>query len=542
MSRLIATALKWILGKLGLLVVILAILLVGSWLKTEWDQHRAAQAALGQQESVLDSLRGDLQSIEVAIAADQAEWRRATAERMRALWDELDALNGRIQGYEQQSQAARGRYLDLARVAHEARSAANQARVKLDALERGYWWWDTYVSPTKLVELQAARASYAALNRAALAAESARARASQVAAAIRRDIAHLQLRQKVLLQSIEDPALAQSPRQAALAAARSRKQQEIDSFDTVLEAERGRIASDPRERLIAAIKSRIPAALAILAGILLLPVAIKALFYFVLAPLASRLAPICILASAEAPVLAQPATSAVSATLDIPPGDELLVQPDFLQSSSKPALKRTRWFLDPALPFASLASGMFALTSVAPEGTASTRVVVSSQRDPFSEIGVITLPAGAAMVVHPRSLAGVVKPAGGGARITRHWRLGSLHAWLTLQLRYLVFHGPMTLLLKGWRGVRAEAPQPDQPRLINQDATLGFSANLEYRTIRCETFVPYLRGQEALFNDLFAGDYGWFVYEEMPARDKRAGVTGRGLEGLTDAVLKVFGI
>ncbi|MCK7502947.1 MAG: hypothetical protein MZV70_01815 [Desulfobacterales bacterium] len=27
-------------------------------------------------------------------------------------------------------------------------------------------------------------------------------------------------------------------------------------------------------------------------------------------------------------------------------------------------------------------------------------------------------------------------------QITRHWRLGSLSAWLTLQLRYIVFHGP----------------------------------------------------------------------------------------------------
>ena len=57
----------------------------------------------------------------------------------------------------------------------------------------------------------------------------------------------------------------------------------------MLEAERDRIASNPRERLIATIKSRIPLALGILAGILLMPVAIKALFYFVLAPLASRL-------------------------------------------------------------------------------------------------------------------------------------------------------------------------------------------------------------------------------------------------------------
>ena len=533
---------KWLLHKLGLLVIIIAILLAGAWLKAEWAQHRAAQEALEQQQSVLEGLQADLQSIEVAIAADQAEWRRAAADRMRSIWSELEALDDRIVGLEGSSQAARGEYLGLARQAQTARRAANQAKVKLDVLERNYWWWDTYVSPTKLIELQAARATYAALNRVATAAEATRTRASQAAAAIRRDIAALQARQRVLLQTLEDPDHTESPRYDSLAAARNRKQQEIESFDAVLDAERDRIASNPRERLIATIKSRIPLALGILAGILLLPVAIKALFYFVLAPLASRLAPIRILPSDDPAPLVHPASSAVSATVDIPPGDELLVQPDFLQSSSKPALKRTRWFLNPRLPFASLASGMFALTSVAPEGDASTRVVVSSQRDPFSEIGVITLPAGAAMVVHPRSLAGVLKPAGGPTRITRHWRLGSLHAWLTLQLRYLVFHGPCRLLLRGCRGVRSEAPQPDQPRLINQAATLGFSANLDYRTIRCETFVPYLRGHEELFNDLFAGGPGWFVYEEMPARDRRAGVTGRGLEGLADAFLKAFGI
>ncbi len=506
MPQLIAMVLKWILSKLGLLLIILALLLVGSWLKTGWEQHRAAQATLEQQEAVLEGLQADLQSIEGAIAT------------------ELGTLEGRIGSVEQQFQAARAEYLDLARQAQAARRAANQAKVKLDTLERGYWWWDSYVSPTKLLELQAARATYAALDRTADAAEATRARASQAAAAYRREIAKLQSRQKDLVQSVEDP------------------QRRIKALDTIIDAERSRIESDPRERLIATLKSRIPAALAILVGILLLPIANKALFYFVLAPLASRLGPIRILPDLDPPPLARPATSAVSATVDIQPGQELLVQPDFLQSSSRPAFKRTRWFLNPRLPFASIASGMFALTSVSPEGDKATRVVVSSQRDPFSEIGVVAMPAGAAMVVHPRSLAGVLKPLGGPARITRHWRLGSLHAWLTLQLRYLVFHGPCELLLKGCRGVRAEAPLPDQPRLINQAATLGFSANLEYRTIRCETFVPYLRGHEELFNDLFAGGPGWFVYEEMPARGGRYGIGGRGLEGLTDAVLKAFGI
>ena len=45
-----------------------------------------------------------------------------------------------------------------------------------------------------------------------------------------------------------------------------------------------------------------------------------------------------------------------------------------------------------------------------------------------------------------------------------------------------------------------------------------------------------------VLNDLFAGSPGRFVYEEMPGGARRAGMRGRGLEGLADAVLKVFGI
>ncbi len=78
--------------------------------------------------------------------------------------------------------------------------------------------------------------------------------------------------------------------------------------------------------------------------------------------------------------------------------------------------------------------------------------------------------------------------------------------------------------------------------MINQASTIGFSANLDYHNTRCETFIPYLRGKEDLFNDLFEGEQGVFVYEEMPAGGRNTGLTGRGLEGVVDAALKVFGI
>ncbi len=541
MPQLIAMVLKWIVHKLWLLLLIIAILLIGSRLKAEWDQHRSIQQSLERQASLLEGLQSELAAIDVNMAADAAEWRRQSAERLLALWTELDVLNDRTEAAENGVKRTRGEFLDLTRQAQSARRAAGVARVELAALEQDSWWWDKYLHPEKLAALAAARAKYATLDRAARTAEAASRRAASAAVEIRKQLAQLEQRRAALQQTIKNPSNAVSPRQETLNASRDRKQQEIAAAEAVLDAQHAQVTLNPRERLIETIRSKFPAALGILLGVLLTPILIKAVFYFIIAPIAGRLRPIRILPG-DATVSARPEPSAVSVPIDIPPGSELLVQPDFLQSSSQPAIKRTQWLLNARLPIASLASGMYALTRIRPEGEASTRVVVSALKDPFGEVARIDLPEGAAMVIQPRSLAGMLKPARTPARITRHWRLGSLHAWLTLQLRYLVFHGPCQLILKGCRGVRAEEPRPDQPRLINQAATLGFSANLDYRTIRCETFVPYLRGQEDLFNDLFAGAPGWFVYEEMPARDRKAGVTGRGLEGITDAILKVFGI
>ena len=120
------------------------------------------------------------------------------------------------------------------------------------------------------------------------------------------------------------------------------------------------------------------------------------------------------------------------------------------------------------------------------------------------------------------------------------WRLGSLSAWLTLQLRFLMFHGPARLIVKGCRGVRLE--EAGSGRAINQAATMGFRANLDYATTRCETFFAYLWGRQELFNDRFSGGPGVYLYEEMPHFGRKGGIAGRGLEGVFDSVLKVFGV
>ncbi len=275
-----------------------------------------------------------------------------------------------------------------------------------------------------------------------------------------------------------------------------------------------------------------------LLGILLLPFAIRTVLYYVVAPIAER---------RRAIGLSIPGIETASQTLPIPeskasqaielgPDEEMLVRQGFLQSSPARADMRTQFLLDWSSPFASLASGMALLTRVRGDGTTS---VISTDDDPFAEVAVLTLAEGSSLVLQPRALAAVVQPRDKPLRIISRWRLFSFNAWLTQQLRFLVFHGPARLVLKGSRGVRVEAV--DAGRRFGQDQLVGFSADLAYRVTRNETFVPYLLGREPLLRDRVEGGTGILVLEEAPRAGRRKGARG-ALEGMFDAALKAFGI
>ena len=296
------------------------------------------------------------------------------------------------------------------------------------------------------------------------------------------------------------------------------------------------------QRVLTSIRRTFLQALGILVLVTLAPVGIKALWYWLLAPIVERRPPIRLrMGGAAGPAVAGETPrckiSAVSQDIVLDEGEELLVHPDYLQSSTSQSYKSTKWLLDVRYPFTSIAAGMVMLTRV--RSTTREPLVVSSRNDALSEVGVITLHAGDALVLQPRSLVGVVQRSSSPIRIRRRWVFG-LSAWITLQFRYLVFEGPGKLLVQGCRGVRVEPAGTG--RAIDQNATMGFSANLDYRPRRSETFSAYVMGVNGLFNDSFTGAPGYCVYEEMPYLGKRSGITGRGLEGITDGLLKVVGI
>lgn len=324
----------------------------------------------------------------------------------------------------------------------------------------------------------------------------------------------------------------------------------LEPLDELIATRRAALESAEREgeRIRRSVQDVFFAAFLILVLVTLMPVVIKALWYRLLAPLVEHRPPIRVRPRPAAvargggdeavdPPLPPAKISAVSVDVTLGEGEELLVHPEFLQSSPQRARKDTKWLLSGSYPFTSLAARMVALTRI--RAAAGEPCVVSSRTDPLAEVGRVTLREGDALVLQPRCLVGLVQRVSRPVQLSHRW-VFSLSALVTLQFRYLVFDGPGQLLVQGCRGVRLEPA--GSGRSIDQNATLGFSAHLDYAPRRTETFGAYLLGVNGLFNDSFSGGQGFCLYEEMPALGRKPGLTGRGLEGLTDGLLKVFGI
>ncbi|MGB3739487.1 MAG: hypothetical protein WA948_09055 [Pontixanthobacter sp.] len=307
-------------------------------------------------------------------------------------------------------------------------------------------------------------------------------------------------------------------------------------------------AQDISDRTIRDVAVR--AAVALLA-LLLLPLIVRTIFYYALAPIVQkgppiRLGPASGMMREAAPVA--PSRPSIDVTLGR--REELLIRQSYLQSSQSGADMRTRWLLDWRSPFTSLASGMAFLTRArrAEDGAQAT-FGVSARDNPFAEVARIDLAPGDAIVLQPRGLAAVIQPIDHPLLIRSRWRIFNLHAWLTFQFRYLVFHGPpqetIGLIVKGGRGVRVEAAKAG--RVFGQNQLIGFSAQTAYAIRRSETFLPYLFGREPLFRDRVAdvegteGGGGILIIEEAPMAGQRSGIRG-GLENAMDAVLKAFGV
>lgn len=292
--------------------------------------------------------------------------------------------------------------------------------------------------------------------------------------------------------------------------------------------------------LIEPVRKVAPLALWIVVGFIVLPIGLKIVFYYVLAPLAERQRPIRLLVTESTTAIASNGeTSSVSKPISLRPGEDLLVLPEFLQAYTPDECRiSAEWWLKGCGILSSYAAGMRNLTKVSP--LSETSVVVSVGEDSLNELIVIDVPEGASICLRPTHLIGIIRQTGSTLAISRPWRLFNLQAWLTLQLRYIVFHGPAKLIVKGCRGVVVQDAL--HGGTVSQQLTIGFSADLDYGALRTETFAAYLFGGKPLLKDRFIGPRGVYVYEEVPHPTKRGGLASKGMDVFVDAALKIFGL
>jgi hypothetical protein len=556
---------------------IVLILVCGSWLRNEWQQLRpvadelpALRAAQQRADAAGARLRAEtmenarrmsaatLQQLDVRMRALDADIQRL-AQRQAQMRDPLallrggaDALPARLeqaalQGIELELRRQERAWLAALRSRLDVLRDREAARRDLERLRLAYL--DEFqVQEDAKKQLAAAYARQGWFGRLfpyAAAGRQVRALETRVAAQTARTDAALARfrRQNGLVEQLpRAPTLARlaldEHRLAAAAAPLAARLRDAESV----------AARSVAWQAWQVVEPVLGAAVAVLVSWIVVPFAIRAVFYFVLAPLAARARPIVIAdprRGGDRPFHAwrrldgsAPQISAVSQRLTLGPGDEMLIRPAYCQSQPEHVEVGTKVLFDWSYWLPSIAAHLWLLNRLHAPRPAT--IVVSSTVDALEEVALLDIPAGAAFVLQARGLAGVLYRRGQRPRIRSHWRLGTLHAWLTLQLRYLSFEGPATLIVKGRRGVRLE--NAGAGRLVSQDATLGFSTNTRYATVRARPFLPYMLGRRALLDDRFAGDDAYYLYEEIPARGQ-AGYRDRNpLEALVDAGLKALGV
>ena len=274
------------------------------------------------------------------------------------------------------------------------------------------------------------------------------------------------------------------------------------------------------------------------------PTAGKLGMFYVVAPRIVRGRPVRLEETCAA--LPEVGNGGVSAEIALRAGERLWVKERFLQASDEGLNKNTRALLDWRMPFTCLATGLVELIEMrAAEAAGEQRVTLSNQNDAQSELAVVTLTDGASLILRPSFLAGVIVPAKSALRIRRRWQIFRWQAWVTLQFRFFEFTGPCRLVVAGKRGVRVERLDAREggavpARRANQDATIGFTPNLDYRPARAETFWSYYRGMNPLFDDLFVGR-GIFLCQQVSA-DGDAAKARHFWSGVWSGVMKVFGL
>lgn len=224
---------------------------------------------------------------------------------------------------------------------------------------------------------------------------------------------------------------------------------------------------------------------------------------------------------------------APSLTVVVSAEHPLLVRPTFVTSHE--GREGFKALYDWRYPFVSYAAGLVLLNTYAPADGEEARILVADPLDGHPELMLVRLRDHPGMVLQPRNLVGVQGPV----TVRSVWRFRSVHAWATLQFRYLLFGGTGAVIVAGGGHIDGKQVEGGDMRTL-QSRVLGFDSRLGYATSRTGSFVQYLLGRSEPIEDRHTGEGLLLTQTALPASAANSPVE-RALDVLLSGLGKVLG-
>lgn len=264
--------------------------------------------------------------------------------------------------------------------------------------------------------------------------------------------------------------------------------------------------------------------------VMALPWLQRTFFYFVVMPWVERAPKLTLVEDAEGRLSFGRGVRTLEVTLS--DGEVCWSRADYVRPVS--AKTGSQWLFDWRAPLVSYAAGLSVLTRIEGDAGAGVVATLASPRDSDSYLLDVRLDEHPGFVFHPRHLVAVV----GRVQLFTVWRLFSVHAWLTGQVRYIGVKGSGRCVLEGFGDIVVQSAS-DTPSKIEQELLVGFDARLRYSTARTEAFLPYFLGRTPLVDDVFSGD-GRYVWQKN-TRNRPPTIGERVFELFFGAVSKLLG-
>lgn len=264
------------------------------------------------------------------------------------------------------------------------------------------------------------------------------------------------------------------------------------------------------------------------------PVTLKALNYFVFAPLAKRAPAIVI--NSESNDMHEGinyGTSQREFKIQLAKGDNLIVRPGWY-SMNTDGTARTRFFWHMAAPFASYAMGLVNMIEFKHDNHEAREIRLGCEEDPNQSILPIHLDKHPGYVVRQGH---VVATAGEGLVMEKKWQIWDWKSWLFGNIRYVYFTGTGTVYISG-HGNLAMNDSAVNIR-IKEQHVVGFDTRSPVKVLRSETFGNYWLNHKPLYDIHFPEQGGFLQQQSYGERDDK--VFRSLFEDIMGAIGKLLG-